>query len=242
MDMMLNVVLRTSEKRIAKGDSIVPKEDCIPLCAGSMLESLNESGHPFKIHVVDEGSSDKTRERLRNMMPEATFDFAGDQESLVSFVDGLSEEELVYFADGDHLHYRDSVANMVSSWLHFAMFFPRNEVVIFPEDFNRMYYHPQNMFGSFCPRQCDVLPGPDRYFRTTCVAQGGFLAGARFAKNNTEQFCRPHDDWEEGSEGAWKSPEVMMLMPLGTFVVRLARKGDISFYAEEWKHLLENKT
>ena len=229
--MKLSVVLRTCDKKSIQGDRVVPKDECVSVCSKSLMASLRGSGLPFALHVIDDNSSDETREKLKRILPEAK---------------SLPDEDLVYLVEDDYLHYPDSVLNIVSSWEYFSLLFPRNEIGIFPQDFNQMYYHPQNMFNGTYVEGCMVVPGPERYFRTTWFTHESFLVKAGLIKKYSDEFDGLLDIgtkegcWEGNTiSNVWQKPEVMMLMPLGTLAIHLGCHKDISFYVDDWKELYE---
>lgn len=259
--MKLSVVLRTCDKKSIQGDRVVPKDECVSVCSKSLIASLRGSGLPFALHVIDDNSSDETREKLKRILPEATFDFLEprDEGGLNSkqksrhsvkiqyeYAKSLPDEDLVYLVEDDYLHYPDSVFNIVSSWEYFSLLFPRNEIGIFPQDFNQMYYHPQNMFNGTYVEGCMVVPGPERYFRTTWFTHESFLVKADLIKKYSDEFDGLLDIgtkegcWEGNTiSNVWQKPEVMMLMPLGTLAIHLGCHKDISFYVNDWKKLYE---
>lgn len=262
--MKLNVVLRTCDKKSIQGDRIVPKEECVISCVTSLIRSLRGSGVDFLLHVIDDNSSNETKEKLKFILPEATFNFLepreenhlnSKQKSRISvkiqyeYINSLPNEDLVYVVEDDYLHYPDSIKNMILSWEYFSLLFPRTNIGIFPQDFNQMYLHPQNMFNSTYVEPCTVLPGPDRYFRTTWFTHESFMVRVELIKKYKEEFEKLMTiGYEEGAwEGntisnVWNKPDVMMLMPLGTMAIHLGCQKDISFYAYNWQDIYnENK-
>lgn len=259
--MNLNVVLRTCDGKSIQGDRVVPKDECVVACSTSLARSLRSSGVGYAIHVIDDNSSEDTRSRLRKAIPEATFDLLepreeshlnGKQRSRHSvaaqydYIKGMPDEDLVYLVEDDYLHYDHSIRNMVLAWEYFTLLFPRNSVGIFPQDFNQMYLHPQNMFNSTYVEKCMVLPGPDRYYRTTWFTHESFMVPVGLIRKYEDEFKKlstigtVEGAWEGNTiSNVWMKPDVMMLMPLGTLAIHLGCHKDISFFAGDWGKLYE---
>jgi hypothetical protein len=264
--MKLNIVLRTCDKKSIQGDRVVPKDECVLVCVKSLVDSIKNCGADINLHIVDDDSSVRVREELKKIAPKASFDFLEprDEKNLNSkqksrysvrvqyeYIHRLPNEDLVYLVEDDYLHYPDSVYRIIEAWEYFSQLFPRSTIGIFPQDFNQMYYHPQNMFNDTYVDKCMVLPGPDRYYRTTWFTHESFMVPVSLIKKYKEEFDKLDSigtvtgAWEGNTiSNVWQKPEVAMLMPLGTLAVHLGCHKDISFYAkweELYKKLKEEK-
>lgn len=261
--MKLNIVLRTCDRKSIQGDRVVPKEDCVTTCFRSLVDSISKfDSSKCKLHVIDDNSSEETREKLKKIAPNASFDFLEprDEEKLnpkqrsrhsvriqYDYIKQLSENDLVYLVEDDYLHYPYSIHKIVEAWEYFTLLFPRNTVGIFPQDFNQMYYHPQNMFNSTYVEKCMVLPGPDRYYRTTWFTHESFMVPVKLIKKYSLEFDKldtigtVEGAWEGNTiSNVWQNPEVIMLMPLGTLAIHLGCHKDISFFTDDWLELFDS--
>lgn len=258
--MKLNVVLRTCDKKSIQTNRIYSKEECIITCANSLQKSLEDCNFNYKLHVIDDASSEVTRKNLKNIL-NASFDFLDprDESNLNSkqksrfsvqvqykYVKQLPEEDLVYLVEDDYLHYKDSIKNMLNAWEYFSLLFPRNTIGIFPQDFNQLYFHPQNAFNSTYVENCMVLPGPERYFRTTWFTHESFMVPVSLILKYESEFNKlmnigTEDGLWEGNtiSNVWQKKDVIMLMPLGTFAIHLGCIKDISFFIKNWKETYE---
>ena len=258
--MKLNIVLRTCDKKSIQGDRIVPKDECIYACVKSLVQSIENSGiSKFQLHIIDDNSTEETRNKLKEIAPKATFDFLEprDEKNLnpkqksrysvkvqYEYIKNLPDEDLVYLVEDDYLHYPDSIFKMIESWEYFSQLFPRNIIGLFPQDFNQMYYHPQNMFNSTYVDKCMALPGPDRYYRTTWFTHESFMVPVSLIKKYSEEFDKldkigtEQGAWEGNTiSNVWQKSEVIMLMPLGTLAIHLGCQKDISFFVKDWQEL-----
>jgi ubiquinone/menaquinone biosynthesis C-methylase UbiE len=260
----LNVVLRTCDiKNIRNTETrIVPKDECIYVCVKSLIESLNNSKINYHIHIIDDNSSEKTRDKLKILAknnstfnflsPRQESDLNSKQKSRFSvkvqydYINNLPNEDLVYIVEDDYLHYPDSIYKMVEAWKYFSLLFPKNVIGIFPQDFNQMYYHPQNMFNDTYINKCFVFPGPDRYYRTTWFTHESFMVPVSLIKQYFAEFNKLNTlgsvegAWEGNTiSNVWQKEEMLMLMPLGTLAIHLGFEKDISFFTN-WKNLYQN--
>lgn len=259
--MKLNIVLRTCDRKSIQGDRIVPKDECVYSCVNSLMQSIKNSGiERYSFHIIDDNSSEETRDKLKKIAPDASFDFLGprDEENLnpkqksrfsvkvqYDYIKSQPDDDLVYLVEDDYLHYPDSIFKMLEAWEYFTMLFPRNIVGLFPQDFNQMYYHPQNMFNNTYVDKCMVLPGPDRYYRTTWFTHESFMIPVGLIKKYSEEFDKLDTigtnagAWEGNTiSNVWQKPEMIMLMPLGTLAIHLGCQKDISFFTD-WKTVYE---
>lgn len=264
--MKLNIVLRTCDKKSIQGDRIVPKDECVSACVSSLVKSIEQSNISSHLHIIDDCSSDITKAKLNKLAPGASFDFleSRDEENLnpkqksrfsvkvqYDYIKNLPDEDLVYLVEDDYLHYENSIFKMTEAWEYFTMLFPRNTIGIFPQDFNQMYYHPQNMFNSTHVDKCMVVPGPDRYYRTTWFTHESFMVPVGLINKYSEEFDKldkigtDQGAWEGNTiSNVWQKPEVIMLMPLGTLAIHLGCQKDISFFInweETFKLNMEQK-
>ena len=257
----LNVILRTCDRVSLTSDRIVPKDQCVLRCLKSLVTSLRISQCDYKLIIIDDRSSSQTLNMIKTLAPEAILiqmperddsDLNAKQKSRFSvemaynYIDSLPVDELVYIIEDDYLHYPDSIFKMLEAWEYFTMLFPRNVVGLFPQDFNQMYYHPQNMFNNTYVDKCMVLPGPDRYYRTTWFTHESFMVPVSLIKKYSEEFDKLDTigtntgAWEGNTiSNVWQKPEVIMLMPLGTLAIHLGCQKDISFYVNNWKEIFD---
>lgn len=260
--MKLNIVLRTCDKKSIQGDRVVPKDECVITCVNSLINSISDFDlSKCNLHIIDDNSSEETRNKLKKIAINASFDFLEprNEENLnpkqksrhsvkvqYDYIKKLPDEDLVYLVEDDYLHYSNSIHKMIEAWEYFTLLFPRNITGIFPQDFNQMYYHPQNMFNSTYVEKCMVLPGPDRYYRTTWFTHESFMVPVSLIKKYSIEFDKldtigtVDGAWEGNTiSNVWKKPEVLMLMPLGTLAIHLGCHKDISFFVNDWEKLYE---
>jgi len=261
--MKLNVVLRTCDRASLQSDRIVPKNECVWRCLNSLSRSLELSGQEFQLHIVDDNSSQETVDKIQTIAPAGTtFDFlpARDQEHLnpkqrsrfsvgvaYKYIYSLPQDELVYIIEDDYLHYPDTIEKIVKAYEYFSIIDPNVNIGIFPQDFNQLYPHPSNPHNDVYVRPCIVIPGPDRYYRTTWFTHESFMVTTNVINQYKKDFDRLMNigtikgAWEGGIlSSVWTHPKVRMLMPLGTHAVHLGNKRDISFFVEDWEQLWEN--
>lgn len=256
--MKLNVILRTCDKKSIQGDRVVPKDECVYVCVKSLIESLKNSKINYNLIIIDDNSTTETKNKLKKIAANATFNFLEPrdeshlnpkQKSRYSvkiqydYIYSLPDEDLVYLVEDDYLHYPDSVFKLVESWEYFSLLFRKNVVGIFPQDFNQMYYHPQNMFNSTYIDKCMVFPGPDRYYRTTWFTHESFMVPVNLIKKYKNEFDKLNTigtidgAWEGNTlSNVWQKSEVLMLMPLKTLAIHLGCHKDISFFTD-WKEI-----
>lgn len=255
----LNVILRTCDRVSIQTDRIFPKDQIIQRCLRSLVDSLRLSGHEWSLHVIDDCSSEDTRTAIQLIAPEASFnllperdqsDLSGIQKSRYSvgvaydYIDTLPHDELIYIVEDDYLHYPHAIANMIQAYVWFTVINPTVTIGIFPQDFNQMYFHPDHVCNHCYPGPCTVLPGPDRYWRTTWYTHESFMVPNSLIQANREHFQNLlrigfEEGWWEGNtiSSVWMQSTVEMLMPLGTLAVHLGAPRDISFYCNDWQQL-----
>ena len=154
-----------------------------------MLFRSNSSKVDYSLHIIDDDSTKETRDIITNIASNASFDFLskrddshlnGKQKSRYSvkvaydYIYNLPTNELVYIVEDDYLHYTDSIFKMIEAYQYFTNYVPKN-IGIFPQDFNQLYPHSQNKFNETYVKPCFVLPGPDRYYRTTWFTHESFM-------------------------------------------------------------------
>ena len=220
------------------------------------LRALNSS---WNIHIIDDNSSEHTRELLKQTAPEATFDWLPwrDQSHLTSLqksrhsvgvmldrISQLPKDHLVYVVEDDYLHYPHSLSVMLNTWAWFTALDPQTHVGIFPQDFNQLYYHPGHAHNQTYVGPCLVVAGPDRYFRTTWFTQETFMISHEVIEKYQEHFDSlmtigfEPGRWEGNTiAAAWAMSDVQMLMPLGTLAIHLGQEHDISFYVRDLDQL-----
>ena len=258
----INVVLRTCDKASLASNRIVSKDECVKRCYNSLVKSLTNYNNPFSLHVIDDDSSTETKDFLHNHFADATIhDVVVDptiefkdvkQKSRYSlkialdYISELPDDELVYLVEDDYLHYPDSISIMMEARNYLEAISPDLTIGIFPQDFNQLYYHPQNPFNETYVYPCIVIPGPDRYYRNTWFTHESFLIPVRLFKEYKEQFYTLLDIgtlegyWEGNTiSKIWQKPEVRMMMPMKTLAIHLGEAKDISFYVNDLEELWE---
>lgn len=262
MSMKLNIVLRTCDRASICSNRIVDKVECVIRCFKSLVTSADLSGIEYTLHVIDDGSLETTVEALRALSDTATFHLhvhvpvegattlARSRETVkiaYDYIKQLPDDELVYIVEDDYLHYPNAIYQMLSAWVQFTTWFPGTRFAIFPQDFNQLYYHPNNEFNETYVKSCLVLPGPDRYYRTTWYTHESFMCPVSVIKENAEIFDEllligtEGGKWEGNSiSKVWSSPTVTAMMPMGTLAFHLGQEKDISnFTGDDWKILWE---
>lgn len=258
----LNVVLRTCDRVSLATDRIVPKDQCIYRCLNSLVDSLSRYSGAWHLHIVDDASSAETQAKLKEIAPLATIDLLAerDQSELnnkqksrhsvavaYDYIWSLPQDELVYTVEDDYLHYPDSIERMVEAWHYFSSLASGGHVGIFPQDFPELYLHPRNPFNDTYVRSCMVLPGPDRYYRTTWFTQESFLFPAAGMHQYREHFERllvigtEEGAWEGNTiSGVWSQPNVAMLMPMRTLAIHVSKQNDLPFFNTDFEELWNN--
>ena len=260
--MKLNVVLRTCDKASLASNRIVPKNECVKRCYNSLITSLLNYDNSFNIHVIDDDSSAETKQYVHTRYEGASVhDVVADpsikfkdvkQKSRYSlkialdYISELPDDELVYLVEDDYLHYPNSISKMIEAYQYFTNISPMGYIGIFPQDFTQLYYHPMNPFNSTYVRECMVIPGPDRYYRTTWFTHESFIIPVALFKKYKKEFYSLLDigsidgSWEGNTISAvWQKEEVKMLMPMKTLAIHLGQSTDISFYVTDLEELWE---
>ena len=254
----INIVLRTCDRKSIQSNRIVDKQECVIRCFNALAKSVKKLTSPYSVYVIDDGSSESTIQALKNIMPEATIVVAekindvnlnAKQRSrrtvkmAYNYILSLPDDELVYTVEDDYLHYEDSIQKIVEAWEYFKHILPDKEIGIFPQDFKQLYFDPRHLFNETYVRQCHVIPGPDRYYRTTWFTHESFMVETNLIKKYQEMFYLLQDIgtingyWEGNTiSNVWTKPDVVMLMPLRTLAIHLGCKDDISYYTD-WKKL-----
>lgn len=261
--MKLNVVLRTCDRSSLQTDRIVPKNECVWRCLNSLSRSLEKSGINFNMHIIDDNSSKETVDKIQTIAPlGTTFDLLPQREQsslnakqksrfsvevAYKYIYNLPDNELVYIVEDDYLHYPESISRIVEAYTYFASIDPNINIGIFPQDFNQLYPHPNNPHNDVYVKPCIVIPGPDRYYRTTWYTHESFMLPVHVIKQYKEYFDllleigTKHGSWEGTSlTKVWNSPDVRMLMPIGTHAIHISNIRDISFFVTDWQELWAN--
>jgi len=228
-----------------------------------LSRSLETSGREFQLHIIDDNSSQETVDKIQTIAPlGTTFDFlpARDQEHLnpkqrsrysvgvaYKYMYNLPQNELVYTVEDDYLHYPRAISKMIKAYEHFSELDSNSSIGIFPQDFNQLYPHRDNLYSATYVKPCIVIPGPDRYYRTTWFTHETFMIPTKLLTQYKKDFDRLMNigtvkgAWEGGIlSSVWTSPGVAMMMPLGTHTIHLGNIKDISFFVTDWERLWEN--
>lgn len=255
----LFVVLRTCDRVSLASDRIVPKNECILRCLKSLVDSLRNSKFPYELTIVDDASSLETISSMQKIAPEGKFlllDRRDDQhlsnkeksrysvKIAYDYIYSLQSDNLVYVVEDDYLHYPDSIENMLEAYKYFSVFIPNKSIGIFPQDFNQLYPHPKNPFNDTYVKPCYVIPGPDRYYRTTWFTHESFMIPINTIfkyKNHFDSLLnigKNDYDWEGSTiSNVWNSGDVLMLMPMKTLAIHVSKKEDISFFNDDFEKL-----
>lgn len=255
----LHVVIRSCDRVSVSSDRIVPKQDCIFRCINSLTRSLeNQQRINYTLHIIDDRSSPETIETLKKIAPQATFNFLGERDDshldnreksrysvgvAYEYIYSLPPTDLVYIVEDDYLHYPDSIEKMIEAWWWFNSFIVRS-VGIFPQDFRQLYPHPDHPFNDTYVAPCHVIPGPDRYYRSTWYTHESFMIPVHVILKYKNWFDsllkigRTPEYWEGNTiSNVWRSPDVMMLMPMRALAIHVSRKDDIPFYNNDFNSL-----
>lgn len=250
---MIHVVLRTCNRTSLQSDRIVNKSECILRCLNSILTNL-ENIEEKSLYIVDDNSTEEFKERLSKLVEPhsyVTINFLPErnQEGLspkkksrfsvgvaYDYIYNLPDNDLVYIVEDDYLHFPGAISEMFYSWKYLTDI-TGNDVGIFPQDFNQLYYHPQNPHNDAYFRSCLVVPTPYKYYRTTWFTQESFMIQSKVFKKYKEHFdsLMTIGDEEHFWEGntiskVWMRPDFNMFMPMGSLVVHMSNKMDIPFY------------
>ena len=265
---MIHVVLRTCNRTSLQSDRIVNKSECILRCLNSIITNLKNI--PEKtLHIVDDNSSIDFQEILKEIIQPydyITIDFlpARNQEGMSAkkksrhsvqvaydYIYKLPDDDLVYIVEDDYLHFPNAIEEMIKSWEYLSNI-TGLEVGIFPQDFNQLYYHPNNPHNDTYFRPCLVVPTEHRYYRSTWFTQESFMIQSKIFKKYKEHFDslliigEEEHHWEGNTiSNVWNKPEFKMFMPIGSLVIHMSNKNDIPYYVTRedvvkiWE---ENKT
>ena len=261
--MKINVVLRTCDKASLASNRIVPKDECVKRCYKSLVTSLLQYGNEFSLHVIDDDSSAETKQFVHEFYegasvhdvvidPSITFKDVKQKSRYslkiaLDYISQLPDDELVYLVEDDYLHYTDTISKMIEAYGYFQQITaPDVSIGIFPQDFTQLYYHPLNEFNDTYVRECLVLPGPDRYYRTTWFTHESFMIPVSLFKKYKENFYSLLDIgtidgyWEGNTiSHIWQQQDVKILMPMKTLTIHLGQINDISFYVTDANELWE---
>ena len=250
---MIHVVLRTCNRTSLQSDRIVNKSECILRCLNSIINNLKNI--PEKtLHIVDDNSSVDFQEILKELIRPyefVTIDFLPkrEQEGLSAkkksrysvqvayeHIYKLPDNDLVYIVEDDYLHFPGAIGEMINSWTYLSNV-TGLEIGIFPQDFNQLYYHPNNPHNDTYFRPCLIVPTPTKYYRSTWFTQESFMVQSKIFKKYKEHFDslliigEEEHHWEGNTiTNVWTKPEFKMFMPMGSLVVHMSNKTDIPFY------------
>lgn len=257
----LHVVLRTCDKVSLANDRIVPKDECVLRCLKSLVDSLQNYNGNYTLHIIDDRSTRSTVENMQKIAKNAKYTILSErnetglnnkQKSRYSvgvaydYIYSLPTNDLVYIVEDDYLHYPNSISQMIEAHQYFTNYTGKS-IGIFPQDFTELYPHPQNKFNDTYVKPCFVIPGPDRYYRTTWFTHESFLIPVQVILKYKHHFARLLDigsnegDWEGSTiSKVWESPDVLMLMPImKTLAIHVSKKEDIPFFNNDFDMLWE---
>lgn len=254
----LHVILRTCDRVSLASERIVPKQECIFRCVKSLHDSLWCSDLDYSFTIVDDNSTPATREKLQQIAHTGKFIWLPERDQTglnnkqksrhsvqvaYSEIEKIPEDDLVYIVEDDYLHYPDTIKTMCTAWQYFTEVSGSN-VGIFPQDFPELYLHPRNKFNDTYVKPCYVVPGPDRYYRTTWFTHESFLipkAVITKYKNHfdsLQEIGTVEGAWEGNTiSNVWMKPDVLMLMPMKTLAIHVSKAEDIPFYTNDFESL-----
>lgn len=259
--MTLHIILRTCDKVSLATNRIVAKKECLLRCLKSIANSLQTFDYSYTFHIIDDRSTIDTIEKMKLIAPDANYTLLDERDETglnnkqksrysvkvaYDYIYSLPDDDLVYIIEDDYLHYPDAFTKMIEAQYYFTQYLNKN-IGIFPQDFTELYPHPQNKFNETYVTPCIVIPGPDRYYRTTWFTHESFLIPINVIKKYRKDFERLLDigsneyDWEGSTiSNVWLKPDVMMLMPImKTHCIHVSKKEDIPFYNNEFETLWE---
>lgn len=254
--------MRTCDKVSLSSDRIVPKDECIFRCLNSLVKSLEQlTLIPYTLHIIDDRSSEQTREKIKQIAHNATFTLLADRDdsmldprqksrfsvkTMYDYIYTLPESDLIYIVEDDYLHYPDSIERMIEAWSYFTHVSGGKNVGIFPQDFPELYFHPRNPYNNTYVTNCLVMPGPDRYYRTTWYTHESFfitLHALYKYRDHFDALLKIGTDpafWEGNTiSNAWSKDDVMMLMPMKALAIHVSKKEDIPFFNTDFESLWE---
>lgn len=257
---MLQVILRTCDIASLQSNRIYSKKDTIQACVNSLVTTLNNYGN-YHLHIIDDNSSNITVDFLNQLVGNITFDLIKDKpiefndnpklssrytvKLAYDYINKLSNNDLVLIIEDDYLWYDNSIEMMMLSYQKFNGWFSKYYIGIFPQDFNQLYYDcDNNPFNDTYIKPCHIIPGIDRYYRSTWFTQESFLFPVSGIKKYINEFNElmtigvVEGAWEGNTiSKVWMSPDVIMLMPIGTLAVHMGAERDISYFCKDWQDL-----
>jgi glycosyltransferase involved in cell wall biosynthesis len=259
--MKLHIVLRTCDKVSLANNRIVPKDECVLRCLQSIINSLwTFVKLEYSLHIIDDRSTQATIDKMKLIAPNAKFTLLGERDETglnnkqksrysvkvaYDYIYSLPKEDLVYIVEDDYLHYPDAITKMIEAYEYFTSYVDGKSIGIFPQDFTELYPHPQNKFNDTYVKPCIVIPGPDRYYRTTWFTHESFLIPVSVIYKYKRHFdalltIGSNEAYWEGNtiSNVWESNDVMMLMPImKTHCIHVSKKEDIPFYNNDFEML-----
>lgn len=253
----LHVVVRTCDNNSLVNNRIVPKNECIFRCLKSLVDSLaNQNAIEYTLHIIDDRSSEETLNKIKTIAHNAIItslperddsSLNGKQKSRHSvkvayeYIHTLPDDDLVYIVEDDYLHYPETIQVMIDAWSYFNEFFGGISVGIFPQDFPQLYPHPRNPHNETYVKPCFVIPGPDRYYRTTWYTHESFMVPVSVIKKYKENFDSlltiGNDPalWEGNTiSTVWAQDDVKMLMPMRALAIHVSSEDDIPFFNNDF--------
>jgi hypothetical protein len=166
------------------------KREVIETCFRTLHLSLK--GHPYELHIIGDGLSDKIKEFFKSLEPNSTlheYNGLGNDGSIMKsfeLAESFEDEDLIYFCEDDYIHVFDSFYDKISFFMdtykdHETPFF------VHPSDYPDQY--SRLMKKSF------VLLSRDCHFREVCSSTFTFLV-------HKKNFMKFADVFKKSSDGA----------------------------------------
>jgi hypothetical protein len=259
---MLNIVLRTCSKSSLQDNRIYDKKSTIKACFNSLINSISNIQIDYKLYVIDDNSDDDIRSFLLSYKNNnIDYCFINDKPEkylqnpklksrysvkiAYDYIRTLNPDDLVLILEDDYLFYPNSLNKLIEDYDHFTKMLPDQNIGIFPQDFNQLYYDPiNNPFNETYVNPCYIFPGTDRYYRTTTYTHESFMVSVKLIHDNYDDFLTiltigENDyNWEMNTFcSVWRKDDVKMLMPINTLCVHLGALRDISYFINDWQEL-----
>lgn len=257
---MLNIILRTCSLSSLQSNRIFPKNDTIRACYNALIDNLIPNAH---LHIIDDNSDQDTINHIcstnsKNISVHLIKDKPQEYNKspklksryslkiALDYIKTLNPNDLVYLVEDDYLHYPNQIQNLFNHYQYFTNFFNNEQnIAIFPQDFNQLYYDPyNNQFNETYIKPTYIFPGIDRYYQKSWFSQESFFTSVFLIHKYQKEFDSLLDIgtepyiWEGSTiSNVWQQPDVMLLMPLKTHAIHLGALRDISYFCDDWQNL-----